>query len=531
MTLSIGQHIAQHSAMGLGNIGKTRKPTIAYIGDSITALGNGYIKFPATSPAAWLEIAGSRSWDMVISPSAVADIEFRVADSNIRYRAPNDATWGAWTALRNGLNKLESGTAGLELLVGVKMDDLPVADTAYTSTFTNTSSWSNSCVGYWSLAQTMSGQLLDVVSVQGVSGDSSAHLLARLGDVWLYDGYLNTISARPDFVCVEVGTNDCVLYARDAADIKSDFDAIVSGIKARGSIPILMTITARNGATTPEFQLIAEINRYIRQLGHNDSSIIIVDAFGATRDPAVLTGAAISNYLIDSAHLSNLGAYRVGKTLAAALVAKVGSGVRGQSEHNFGGDASNFYTNNAFIGTAGTKGTDVTGDVPTSLTVNRTSSAVTPTLATVVSNEPVANELPWVVLTSSGGAAAGGDTAQLLMSNRVLCASSIAAGSAIIGEIEFHASAFTALRRIDLFIECYNAGWSPTSRYIVASKLYGSTESSYSIPDATYEGIIRTPIGALLPAGTTSFNLYAQAVYGASGGGVVKFRNPTIKAG
>lgn len=504
---------------------QTYKPTIAYIGDSITALGNGYIKFPATSPAAWLEIAGSRSWDMVISPSAVADIEFRVADSNIRYRAPNDGTWGAWTALRNGLNKLESGTAGLELLVGVKMDDLPVADTAYTSTLTNTSSWSNSCVGYWSLAQTMSGQLLDVVSVQGVSGDSSAHLLARLGDVWLYDGYLNTISARPDFVCVEVGTNDCVLYARSAADIKADFDSIVAGIKARGSIPILMTITARNGATTPEFQLIAEINRYIRQLGHNDSSIIIVDAFGATRDPAVLTGNAISNYLIDLAHLSNLGAYRVGKTLAAALVAKVGSGVRGQSEHNFGGDASNFYTNNAFIGTAGTAGTGVTGTVPTNLTVSRSGS----TLATVSSVEYVANELPWIVLTSSGATA--GDSALALLSNRVLCSASVAAGSAIIGEVEFHASAFTALRRIDLFIECYNAGWSPTSRYIVASKLYGSTESSYSIPDATYEGIIRTPIGALLPAGTTSFNLYAQAVYGASGGGVVKFRNPTIKAG
>ncbi len=524
--MSIPKHLKEHAILGIpsnaGNFFATKKPTIAYIGDSITALGNGYVKFPTSSPASWLEIAGSRSWTMVITPSAVANIEFRVADSSIRYRAPNDATWGAWTALRDGLNKLESGTAGLELLVGVKMDALPVIDTAYTSTQTNTSAWSSTCVGYFNHAQILSGQLLDVVSIQGIPGDTSANLLARLGDIWLYDGYLNTISARPDYVLVEIGTNDVFLIQRTASAINADIDSIVSTIKGNGSIPILMTITARNSATTPLFAVMQEVNRHIVSIGKNDSSVIVIDAFGATRDPAVLTGAAITNYLIDLAHLTNLGAYRVGKTIADTLVAKIGGGVKGKSVNNFGGDTSNFYTNNALIGTAGTAGTGVTGTVPTNLTVNRSGS----TLATVVSVEAVANELPWVVLTSSGATA--GDIAQALLTSRVLCSASVAAGAAIIGEVEFSASAFTALRRLDLYIECYNGSGS---KYIICNKLYGSTESSYSIPDTTVTGILRTPLGATLPPDTVSFNLYCQAVYGTAGGGVVKFRNMTLKAG
>ena len=522
--MNIADHIKAHEILGVKSSVAAKPRTIAYIGDSITAQGNGFVKFAGSAaPATWLYILGSRSWTMTISPSASAVFEFRASDASVRYTAPND-TAGAWTPITRGLMKLESGSTGLECLVGVRVDLLPVSDATYNVTFSNTSTISNSCVGYWNHAQMLSGQLLECVSVQGISSDSLAHINARVSDIFEYNSYLEPISKRPGYVVVQGGTNDVFLYSRTAEDIKSDINSIVSTIKNNGATPILLTITARNSATTQLFAIMQEVNRHILNIGRTDANVIVVDTFKGTRDPAVLTGAAIANYLIDNAHPSILGAYRIGKCVADTLVARIGGGVKGSSEHAHGGDTANFYTNVACIGTAGAAGTGVSGTVPTNMTVNRSGSSI----STAVSVEQVANELPWVVLTSSGATA--GDSANLLLSSRVACSSSVAAGQRVIGEVEFSASSFSALRRIDLFIDCYNST-TLTSQYIYASKLYGSTESSYSIPDTTISGIIRTPIDVKIPDGTTSLGMWCMAVYGASGSGTVKFRNMTLKAG
>lgn len=525
MSLDIGEHIAQHAALGISKSGlaRTAPVNIAYIGDSITAMGMGMAFFPATPTGGWLQEIGSRSWSMVVTPSANAYFEFRVSDNKIRYKAPNDSGFGAWVAVHAGLNMLQSATAGLEMLVGIKMDLLPVIDTAITTAITATSGISNYCISYANWAQVLSGHCFTKVSQQGVAGDSLAHILERLDDLFVYDSYLSAISATPNIVVIEGGTNDVYLYQRAEQDIKDDIDTITAAIKARGATPLWMTITARNSAPGADFTKHQAINRYILAKAA-DTNVIVVDAFKASRDPAVTTGAAITSYLIDNAHLTNLGGYAVGKALASKL-AYLNRGEKGRAKSQYGGDDSNYATNNRFNGTGGTAGTGASGTIPTSWTVNRSGSALTAVASIVAVN----NELPWLQLVCSGAAA--GDAVQALITSGVnTAANAIEAGHAAFADIEFDVSGATGLRRVELFLDCYDG--VSAHKYLMANRIYGSTESANSLPDAALDGVLRTPIdGAVIPAGTTNVKLYFQAIFSASGGGTVKIRAPGLFRG
>jgi len=511
--MSIPKHIREHAILGIptnaGASFATKPKTIGVIGDSISTAGVFNRYTVATQPATWLSVFGSRSETIA---AGTGTFDFRISDNKLRWTAPSD-TAGPWTTIVAGYNKLESGVAGKEVIVGIKMDQLPVSDTSYNVTLSDNSTLAYSEDGYWYQALKLTGFAYDPVTMLGIPSDSSAHVLARMSQLWSIDSYCDAITTMPDIVICMVGTNDIFAYSSTAASVITNINGIVAAIKARGSTPLLMTITARGSMSGADFAKVQEVNRHILGLGVSDKSVIVVDAFAATVDPAVSTGAPITGYTTDGIHLSNIGASILGKAIAAKLNA-INGGIKGLPRSRFGGDATNMVTNTIFTGTSGGKGTGVTGNVPNLWSVNRLGTS----LAQVGSIVPVTNEMPWTQLVCSGATA--NDTSQFYMTTAINVGASLNAGDFAFADCEFDVSGATGLQKIEAYIFCFNGSVGKT---ILAGRVAGTG----NLQDAAFSGVMRTPIRKVY-GDTINYNIFMRAVFSAGGGATLKWRCPGI---
>lgn len=504
---------------GVGNVASPLyRPTIAVIGDSLTEFGQQYPRTITATEPDWLRFLGGLKYNMA---AGAAQLEFRVSDQAARWTAPGD-TAGPWTVLRAGYNFLESATANNTVVLGIRTDFYPVVDTTVSCTVVaaNRANLSN---GYWVAAQALTGHKLELLSCLGIGGDRSRHVLARIDQIFSINELNETLSAAPGYVMLCIGTNDVVADSMTAAQVTPTIDAIVSRILQRGARPILCTIPARDGQAIGKMTELFKVNEHIRNAAVADGRIILVDLFAVTRDPADSDGSAITGYLADSTHDSNLGAFIKGREILRVLLPYIGN-VIGRARSLFAGDPYNLCTNNSLSGTTGTS-SNPPGGAPTQVVgtgwrVQR-STGTTATASAIKVSET--GELDWQEITCASATA--GDVIQLTRTSAMSLATlGLSAGESIYAEVEFQVVSATALRRVDL--QMFIAG--TTNKTVSANAFVGSASSNADLPaGVSYSGVLRVPVAEIQSGGST-VNLNMQAVFGTSGAATIKFRAPGL---
>jgi len=518
--MSISKHLREHAILGIpaaaGKQLQARPNTVAFIGDSITKGGVGWEKEnnAVISGQAWLTVCGSPDYTC---GTGSATLEFRISDNACRWSAPGDS-FGAWTVLVAGYNIIPSATAGMRLIIGVKMDWLPVSNQSISLTMAVAYN-RFSASGHWTWAQQKTGHWFRNVSALGVTGDYSHHVLARLGQLWQIDPWGAAVAEPPGHVVVLVGTNDVGDGAVTSTTVINNLTAIKNYIIGRGAIPIFCTLMARGSMSAAQFQTMQEINAGIFAMGEDDTRVQVVDYFAATVDHLLTAGAPATNYMdTDQLHPVNLGGYVAGEALAATLTAISGNRT-GKAISRFAGGIYNKYRNGQFIGTGGTNGTGVSGTVTASYVGARGGTTLTAT-ASIVSSAYDSN---WQRYVCTGAAAGDSITHQLTVANAdtyaTLVAMGLVAGDAIITEVEYSITSATAVRDVVLALQIFNGS---TWEFVFAG--YDTAVGRKTLPDAAYSGKIQTP-RIVLPASAQKVRIVASVEFNAGGAATVDFRN------
>lgn len=187
--------------------------------------------------------------------------------------------------------------------------------------------------GYFNWMRGYMSNAVSLLSNEGVGGETTTGILARVGDV---------TSQSPDFCVVLAGVND-VFQDVAIATIKSNINAIDSELKAAGVVPIWLTTPRGTEAfygASPEVRkdLQDEVNAHILTL---DNSIDITTALEKTDESRTVKDGAV----VDSIHWSERGAEVVGRIASSGVDSLVA-----QALHYFFGkdEAPNIHSNPEF---------------------------------------------------------------------------------------------------------------------------------------------------------------------------------------
>lgn len=162
--------------------------------------------------------------------------------------------------------------------------------------------------GYFVQANIELGWPFRIVADLGVSGDTTAQILARVGDVLAY---------KPSWCCVMGGINDVagVSYATTITNLTAIYTALQS---AGISVLACTIIPADAHTTTPAYGYKRrKINEWIKWYATQTSGIVVADTERAIVNPD--TGGPASNMTTDGTHPTNIGARRMGRAIVAAL--------------------------------------------------------------------------------------------------------------------------------------------------------------------------------------------------------------------
>ncbi len=187
--------------------------------------------------------------------------------------------------------------------------------------------------GYWTGAQWLLGHRFRLVVNAGVSGDSTAMMLARIN--------ADVISKNPDVVVVFGGVNDVgsatvgnidSIVSGTTSNLAAIYDALTAAGIMIVAIPIWPVSAFRSGwesATYPRLA-ISRINQWIYKRSESQPNMIIADIGAAFRNPNAnnepyynndtsINPAGYPNYLTDGLHPGASAAFAAGKILANVL--------------------------------------------------------------------------------------------------------------------------------------------------------------------------------------------------------------------
>lgn len=151
-------------------------------------------------------------------------------------------------------------------------------------------------------ANALLGQRLRLVNNAGVSGETTAQMLARIGSsAGLGVGFggigaagtavttsPSPLNGSPKYVFVHAGVNDIYGFNLTAATVTANLQQIYQTLIANGVTPIVMTIMAVNSTTvgysTANVATHLAVNDWIRNYAAANG-LLLVDAFAATVDP------------------------------------------------------------------------------------------------------------------------------------------------------------------------------------------------------------------------------------------------------
>lgn len=173
--------------------------------------------------------------------------------------------------------------------------------------------------GYLTFANALLGGRLNIVHIEGVPGERSDQVAARVGRV---------TALRPAHAPVLVGTNDFRNSTRTVDQVLSTcVNDIYVPLIGSGATVYAMSVPPLGATDTPGNGLtVAQVNSNITQFNAALSAycaatpgMVFVPTHGAIVDTTALTGVALAAKLEDQIHPSPRGAYAMGKVLADAM--------------------------------------------------------------------------------------------------------------------------------------------------------------------------------------------------------------------
>ena len=237
--------------------------------------------------------------------------------------------------------------------------------------------------GYMTWANALAGNPFQLLARPAMGGKTAQNFI---------DEQLPVIQAlRPAFALMHVGYNDIYIDLVTGAVAFDRIKRAISGLLDSSIVPVWSTLIARSYSSAALLKEHLDLNDRLRRWAYVEDVGIFWDGFGVTVTPTDTLAAIRSGWTYDSApsvHPNNLGAYYLGKKLAAVL--------RGRLTPKplvpFGAEdltnaptlKSNVLANPYFAGSGGTAGSNVSGTVPTSWTVDWTTRTGTGTATSAV---------------------------------------------------------------------------------------------------------------------------------------------------
>jgi hypothetical protein len=269
----------------------------------------------------------------------------------------------------------------------------------------------------------------------GIAGQNSLQINARVQDV---------INARPRWAVVLMGTNDFTPFAGNAdascAVIRDTWTQLLdAGIKV-----VAVTILPKD-ISSPTHDFYIRQNQFIRaHIGYRPN-FYVADPAQDLVDPASSTGAAKTNYYIDTTHpAAGYGSYAVAKAVAGVInaVEPLGNLITQDAlpdAYSTTLPTGNLLLNGAMQGVGGTLSGGTTGTVATSWTGNISNAAgLAMAGASVVSGGRT-----WQQMTGSGTVTANTTALAILSQTVASPATKVFAGDLLefTGELEVDAGA------------------------------------------------------------------------------------------
>lgn len=351
------------------------------------------------------------------------------------------------------------------------------------------------------------GNSVSVVKNAGVSGNTSAQMLARIDT--------DVIPFKSDWVFFNCGVNDFFGEGRALADVQADVTAIVSRLIADGRKILLFNcppqVSSRSGFTAAKSQACAQYNNWLTGFASSRTGVVLADIYSAFVNWSDATNAgAVADYFAgDGIHLSTFG-----EIVAAEQAIKAINGAIGQdlSLLNSPLDAGIAGTEGLFIGTTGTNGTASSGNVATSYTSSRAAG----TNGSIVNSKlPLRGQRQTVTLTATNG------EVRTRLNGNLLTELTPFIGKQVLTKVLMRlrtTSGGVSLK--DLIVKLYTAVGGT-----IYQALNGTTISGYSpVTDTQFDtGLVLLTLRPLtIESGVTAAGMYFELLLDSVAGGVVE---------
>lgn len=285
--------------------------------------------------------------------------------------------------------------------------------------------------GYWTWANILLGQRMQLSYTGGVAGNTTADILARVTDV-------TDLPVMPGYCVVQACIND-ILTDVPVATVTANLTGIYDALQAKGITVVACTALPIWTAVDARRKRQEDINNWIRDYCTKQPGMILCDWAGIWANAS--DGAPKTGYHNgDGVHPSVAGAAALGKALADCLRPRLPAGPLGLASNNVDGSAT---VNPMMVGTGGFYGAGCSGSLATSWLGGKLSGAGTLAFGKAARTDGISGE--WQSLTLAGG---GGSFIMYQDYSAVLPA----AGEKWFAELEFSAADLAAVTRFTLQI-------------------------------------------------------------------------------
>lgn len=341
-------------------------------------------------------------------------------------------------------------------------------------------------VAWFQHANTAAGQRVYVPPTQNfaVSGKRTDEMLAQQVPSVL------ALNPLPSFCTVLGGTND-VGQGRTSAQVIADLDSIYTALTNVGIRVIAFTIPPSTVWDAAKLATVSTINRWIKSQPNSRRGVHVVDFFTVLADTA---GAPASGVLADGTHQSAKGAAIMGAALAPVLTTLFPP----LDAFPGPGDTTQLAVNPFQTGTAGAKGTGVTGSIATGwFAATADAGTVTAVGSKVARTDSIPGE--WTQLAITAG--------NLRYLSEVAITTGFSVGEQVRALVEFQtdANADTGLVQMEAYI--VSTGSTNTAGTFTDTAGYDGTE--VVLTKVPRSGVLRTP-PMVIGAGTTGLALWVR---------------------
>lgn len=381
-------------------------------------------------------------------------------------------------------------------------NSIPGQDNLDTTSSAGFTKWLGNGVAQW--ANYLLGGRFQIVARAGIGGQTTAQILARF--------QADALSSSPRYVwMLECGIND---PANDVAHTTTiaNFKSMFALCRASGATPIVSSLppsTSINSANRANAY--AKVNNFLRDYARETGEIILIDNDWLYLDTTATYPHPLAASTDSIVHPNARGAFLWGRRAAQILdpiIPKVPV-FSNAANVTWSTDAEKFITNPFQRGTAGTKGTNTTGNVSDSWTVAVNTTPADP--GAVVASKVARTDAPgeWMQLAFTGATGyTAQDTGILANTAAVALPTDVVAGDTVYAVAEINMLAGQTNFRNVAFRLRSGSVWSEAMRY--------ETSVQYvSLGEDWPAGVLTTP-DMIVPSGSTGLNVYLRFMAGAA---------------